>query len=69
MTLDRTELLRLGLTPAGRRKIVRQGSRFLIYLSEEFKELWADLHKKGIKVEVYIKPIEESNEGIKEADD
>jgi hypothetical protein len=44
----------------GTRAIVNEGStRFKIYLPVDFNKLWKSLKKKGGKVEVLLKPVEE----------
>jgi hypothetical protein len=45
----------------GTRAIVNEGpTRFKIYLPTDFNKLWRSLKKKGGKVEVLLKPIEET---------
>jgi len=37
--------------------------RYLIYLPEDYNDIWRVLHEKGEKVEVYVRlPIEERGE-------
>jgi hypothetical protein len=44
----------------GTRAIVNEGStRFKIYLPTDFNKLWKSLKKKGGKVEVLLRPVEE----------
>jgi len=43
-----------GLMYIGRRKIARQGPRYVIYLPEELRDLWEKLNRSDRKVKVYI---------------
>jgi len=41
------------------REIVRMGDRWIIYLPQQYSELWEELKKRRKKVRVYIEIIEE----------
>jgi hypothetical protein len=50
-----------GYIYVGTRKIVNEGpKRFKIYLPVDYNRLWESLKKKGGKVEVFLKPLEET---------
>ena len=42
-----------------RREIVRHGKRWIIYLPNNYEELWRKLKEKGVKVRVYIEVLNE----------
>jgi len=42
-----------------RREIVRLGERWIIYLPQNYDELWEELKRQGKKVRVYIEVIDE----------
>jgi len=47
------ELLRCGFIYIGKRSVVRQGSRYIIYLPIDLGDLWEKL--QGRKIKVWIK--------------
>jgi hypothetical protein len=55
MGIQYSDLIRRGLIPAGRRKIVRLGKdRYLVYLPRSLNYVWKELRSRGAKVRVYI---------------
>ena len=63
MGIQYSDLIRKGLIPAGRRKIVRLGEdRYLVYLPRSLNYVWEELRRKGVKVRVYIE-FDDSNDG------
>jgi len=42
-----------------RREVVRLGERWIIYLPQDYSELWEELKRQGKKVRVYIEVIDE----------
>jgi len=50
------ELLKMmNVVPAGKRSIVKSGDRYFVYLPINLNHVWQELHKRGVKVEVYLK--------------
>jgi len=50
-----TELiLNMKIIPAGLRKISKGGDRYKIRLPMNLNYIWEELHKKGVKVKVYL---------------
>ena len=47
-------LKNMKLIYAWKKKIIRSGDRYLIYLSQALNEVWKYLHDKGVKVSVYL---------------
>lgn len=47
---------------AGRRNIVKSGSRYAVYLPATFEPLWRKLHEAGVKVDVYLEVVEKGGE-------
>jgi len=43
-----------------RRELVRLGERWIIYLPQDYAEIWEELKRQGKKVRVYIEVIEDS---------
>jgi len=59
------ELIRRGFIRM-KRKIVRMSAsyeRYLIYLPEDYNDIWREIYEKKLKVEVYIRPLEEQARG------
>ena len=56
-------LSRLPVIPAGKRKIVKIGDRYLIYLPTNLNEVWEYLHRSGKKVSVFLVQGDSREEG------
>ena len=41
-----------------KREVVRLGERWIIYLPQDYAEIWEELKKQGKKVRVYIEVID-----------
>jgi len=41
-----------------KREIVRHGNRWIIYLPQDYSELWETIKKSGKKVRIYIEVID-----------
>jgi len=46
--------------PAGRRKIVKSGDRYMIWLPINLNHIWEALRKRDAKVDVYLVIVKES---------
>ncbi|MEB3780835.1 MAG: hypothetical protein GSR85_11515 [Desulfurococcales archaeon] len=63
MAIQYSDIIRKGLIPAGKRKIVRLGEdRYLVYLPRSLNYIWEELRGKGSKVRVYIE-IDDDDDG------
>jgi len=40
--------------PVSKRKIVREGGKWKIYLPSSYNELWQHLHEEGVEVDLII---------------
>jgi len=57
------ELIRRGFIRM-RRKIVRMSpntERYLIYLPEDLNDVWKEIYERRLRVEVYVRPLEEQS--------
>jgi len=60
---------KLGMIPCGRHSVVKMSPsqlKYFIYLPMSLKQLWEELNKKGIRVEVYIRIPEDALEKAQE---
>ena len=52
---------RMKIIPAGERRITKEADRYKIRLPKTLNYIWEELHRKGIKVKVYLE-IEEGKQ-------
>jgi hypothetical protein len=46
--------IKIKTVPVMRRRIIKAGNRFFVYLPTDYNDLWRYLHEKRIKVNVII---------------